>query len=89
MSGEQDVRLGDGSRLRDYVPRHATNEYTETEIRIIDIEHRLDEIERALIALYKRTYHTSSGEVYPDYEIPEMAPLLARMKEVKLELGHG
>jgi hypothetical protein len=54
----------------------------ETEDRISRIEHRLDEIERAVIAMYKYSFERDA--LMP--RLAEIEPLLTRMKEVKMEL---
>ena len=47
------------------------------------IEHRLDEIERAVIAMYKRGFAGDS------LSLVEMAPLLERVKLLALEVKQG
>lgn len=51
-----------------------------THDRIADIEHRLDEIERAVIAMYKRGF---SGD---SLSLVEMAPLIERVKLLSAEV---
>ena len=57
--------------------------YTPTHERVADIERRLDEIERAVIAMYKR------GFVGDSLSLVEMAPLLERVKLLALEVKQG